>query len=474
MTVAVWFRNDLRVFDNPALHRACRSTDTVIGIYLYTPDQLSAHDVGANKKRFILETVAALSQDLKKLGIPLLVQRCKMFNDAVTALADICSEQHVSELHFNEEYELNELRRDTQAYALLSQRGVRIQRHQDQVILAPGSVLTGQGQAFRVFTPFKRAWIKQVQQEELQPLPALKRRSTIHLPATDTDTMLKWAKPQPANALWQAGSKQAYKILDHFIDQRIEQYREQRDFPALVGTSQLSPYLAVGAISSRACFHAALSANRMEWDSGNQGILTWVSELIWREFYKHLAYNFPDVCKGKAFQAATDLLRWKRDGKLMNAWAEGRTGYPIVDAAMRQLVTTGWMHNRLRMVTAMFLTKHLFIDWRLGEAFFMQHLIDGDFAANNGGWQWSASTGADAAPYFRVFNPARQSERFDADGQFIKHWLPELAELSPSQIHDPSPLERQRCNYPAPIVDHRSAVDQVKAEFQNLKTMEYA
>ncbi|MEZ5508962.1 MAG: deoxyribodipyrimidine photo-lyase [Gammaproteobacteria bacterium] len=474
MTVAVWFRNDLRVFDNPALQEACRGREPVVAIYLYTPQQFAAHDMGANKQRFIIETVMALSQDLQKLNIPLLALRCKRFDDSLKTLEQVCREHGITAVHCNEEYELNEQRRDAEAFRRLQRHNVIFTRHQDQVLLAPGSVLTGQGQPFRVFTPFKRSWIKQAQHLTLQPLPAPRKRAAMPMAPTDITTIDGWAAPQSANQLWPAGSKEAYQRLDRFVASRIEHYDEQRDFPVVDGTSQLSAYLAVGALSARACFHAALTANRHEWDSGNKGIQTWVSELIWREFYKHLIHHFPDVCKGQPFQAYTAAIPWQRNMKLFDAWASGNTGYPIVDAAMRQLLATGWMHNRLRMVTAMFLTKHLFIDWRLGEAFFMQHLIDGDFAANNGGWQWSASTGADAAPYFRVFNPTRQSERFDANGDFIRHWVPELATLHKSQIHDPNPLDRQLCHYPAPIVDHRTAVDRIKAEFQHIKTMELA
>lgn len=472
MTVAVWFRNDLRVQDNPALFEACRNDDSVIALYLHTPQQWESHDMGLNRQRFLLENLVCLSRDLAKLRIPLVAIPLKRFGDCSKTLVKLCQQHDVRELHFNEEYELNEQHRDTQVFTTLARAGVNVQRHRDQVLLAPGSVLTGQGQPFRVFTPFKRSWMKQVYDASIQPLPAPPKRRNSHVSPTPAEEIERWVPRQPANALWKAGSQEAYRRLDEFTAQRMEHYDQQRDTPAIDGTSQLSPYLSVGAISARACFHAALSANHFEWDSGNTGIQTWINELIWREFYKHLTFSFPDICKGNAFQPHTDRIPWQRNRALFDAWCNGKTGYPIVDAAMRQLLATGWMHNRLRMVVAMFLTKHLFIDWRWGERFFMQHLMDGDFSANNGGWQWSASTGADAAPYFRVFNPTRQSERFDSDGRFIKRWLPELADLPRTQIHDPSPLERQMCGYPAPIVEHRTAVDRVKMEFQNVKTAE--
>ena len=474
MTIAVWFRSDLRVQDNPALHAACSNREPVLAFYFFTPEQFAEHDMGLTRQRFIIENLLSLTQDLQKIGVPLLAERCKRFDDSVQKLLTLCRQHGISQVHFNEEYELNERRRDTQAFSLLTKADIAVQRHQDQTLLAPGSVMTGQGSPYRVFTPFKRAWIQLARRDAVQPLPVPKKRQAPAVSATAPEKIGRWVKPQSANAFWQAGSKEGYRRLDRFVELRIEGYQEQRDFPALDGTSQLSPYLAVGALSPRACIHAALSANRFEWDSGNPGIQTWISELIWREFYKHLIFNFPELCKGRAFQPATEFVRWQRNPELLDAWKNGSTGYPIVDAAQRQLSTLGWMHNRLRMVTAMFLTKHLFIHWQEGERWFMQQLIDGDFAANNGGWQWSASTGADAAPYFRVFNPTRQSERFDADGTFIRHWLPELKTLGSKQIHDPAPLERQRCNYPQPIVDHRIAVARIKQEFQSLKAIAFA
>jgi deoxyribodipyrimidine photo-lyase len=214
--------------------------------------------------------------------------------------------------------------------------------------------------------------------------------------------------------------------------------------------------------------HAALSLNHGSLSEGQQGIATWINELIWREFYKHLLVDFPQLCRFKPFKPETDRLPWKQDSELFEAWKAGRTGFPIVDAAMRQLKQTAWMHNRLRMVVAMFLTKHLFIDWRLGEAYFMSMLVDGDLASNNGGWQWSASTGVDAVPYFRIFNPTRQSQRFDERGDFIRQYLPELSGLDNKSIHMPSAQQAKALAYPLPIVDHSAAVAQTKLWFKRL------
>jgi deoxyribodipyrimidine photo-lyase len=224
-------------------------------------------------------------------------------------------------------------------------------------------------------------------------------------------------------------------------------------------------------LSFRQCCQAVLAENDGRLNEGDAGLTAWVNELVWREFYQHIVIGFPRVCRHRAFQQHTEALAWRDDETAFTAWCEGRTGYPIVDAAMRQLVETGWMHNRLRMVTAMFLTKHLLIDWRRGEAFFLRHLIDGEFAANNGGWQWAASTGTDAAPYFRIFNPTTQSQRFDPEGTFIKTYLPSLATLSAKQRHAPPAGDLLgQADYPAPIVDHKAARARALDAFKALKS----
>ncbi len=268
--------------------------------------------------------------------------------------------------------------------------------------------------------------------------------------------------------LWPAGEEAASDNLERFLRFRGRHYKQQRDFPNVRGTSELSPYLALGMISYRQCLQAVMSENSGHLADGDAGLTSWVNELIWREFYQHVAVGFPQVCRHQPFQEHTKQLRWRDDDKGFQAWCEGRTGYPIVDAAMRQLVTTGWMHNRLRMVTAMFLSKHLLIDWQRGEAFFMRHLIDGEFCANNGGWQWAASTGTDAAPYFRIFNPTTQSTRFDPEGEFIAHWLPELKSLPKKARHAPPQDMLNPTDYPAPIVDHKAARQRALDAFKAL------
>jgi len=282
--------------------------------------------------------------------------------------------------------------------------------------------------------------------------------------ATQTNT-----RPKPFNEapepLVAIGEQAAHDQLEQFVAKKAARYKDDRDFPALDGTSLLSPYLANGVLSGRQCLIAA----RQSGASG-KGIETWINEIAWRDFYIHILYHYPRVSMHRAFKPETEALEWNSPGEHFEAWKEGRTGVPIVDAAMRQLKATGWMHNRLRMVTAMFLTKNLFINWRLGEAWFMQNLVDGFLASNNGGWQWSASTGTDAAPYFRVFNPVTQSERFDPDGEFIRRWVPELAKLDSKRIHEPSRKGGViPKGYPRPIVDLKESRKEAIARFQALK-----
>ncbi|MBA57397.1 MAG: deoxyribodipyrimidine photo-lyase [Pseudomonadales bacterium] len=472
MLNAIWFRNDLRLYDNPALCAAGQSSHPIVAFYFFTPEQFRLHDVGETKQRFILETLAELQKDLAALNIPLIAMLSSDYSNSENLLGKLCDRYNVQTVFANRELELNERIRDRAAVQRLEKAGKSIQFYQDQTILPVGEVLTAEGTPYRVFTPFKRAWLKQAAATTLASAPPPKRQTALDIEPTSVEEILSWQSPTHANRFWQAGSHEAFKRLDNFCNSVIDRYQRERDLPSLESTSQLSPYLGVGAISLRTCLLQALQYNHHEWDSGNQGILTWINELIWREFYKNLSYHYPELSKGEAFNSATKHIPWSRDTEILQRWQKGMTGFPLVDAGMRQLNHLGWMHNRLRMVTAMFLTKQLFIDWHLGEAYFMQNLIDADYAANNGGWQWSASTGADAAPYFRVFNPVRQSQRFDANGDFIRKWVPELAGLGPRQIHDPSPIERQIAGYPLPIVDHKSSVEYVKQAFKTAQAME--
>ncbi|GMV27662.1 MAG: deoxyribodipyrimidine photo-lyase [Phycisphaerae bacterium] len=473
MATLVWFRADLRTVDNTALALACACDEPVVGVFLIAGDQWRRHDWATVKVDLVLRTLGELSRRLRELNIALLVRRADRFDDAPGVLVEVAREQGCTRLFFNREYEVNERRRDEAVIAAFEEAGLEALGFDDQTVMAPGSVLTKELRPYTVFTPFKKAWIAAARERGgvlPKKAPAVRARM-VGAPEPVPDRVAGFTglvRPD----LWPGGEEHARDRLKKFTRGRIASYKQDRDTPGINGTSVLSPYLAIGAISPRQCLKAALEANEGRYDEGNAGCVQWISELVWREFYKHLIAAFPRLCMGRAFKPETEKLRWREDDEGFAAWCEGRTGVPIVDAAMRQLVQTGWMHNRLRMITAMYLTKDLFIDWRRGERFFMQNLVDGDLAQNNGGWQWSASTGTDAAPYFRIFNPVSQSRACDPEGKFIRKFVPELAGLDDDAIHEPwtlPPMARSGIRYPEkPVADHVEARKRVLEEFKRI------
>jgi deoxyribodipyrimidine photo-lyase len=426
----VWFRSDLRVADNAALYEsACDGK--VSACFVNTPEQWHAHDVGENRLAFLSRCVHHLGNDLAKLGIRLHIVDASTFDDVPQALLDLARKIDAGRIVCNAEYPLNERHRDDQVRNLARAANVQFEKHHGSVVAAPGTILTGKAQPFTVFTPFRRRWLQRIDQDQIDPLPVPAPQSTP-LPPPDLPHSDLLAD------LWPGGEQTAIDRLDTFVDQHLEHYAEQRDLPALESTSSLSPYLSVGVLSPVQALRRMVDLNLFQMDTPHP----WVNELIWREFYRHVIALFDHVSTGRAFKRQYDQLIWRHAPDDLAAWKAGRTGYPLVDAGMRQLNATGWMHNRVRMVSAMFLTKHLLIDWREGERYFMNKLVDGDFASNNGGWQWSASTGTDAAPYFRIFNPTTQAKRFDGDGSYVRRWVEE--------IDNPDV-------YPQPIVEHRFA-----------------
>lgn len=464
----IWLRTDLRMHDNTAL-AAAAERGPCLALWLISPDQWKRHDDAPCKVDFWLRNLRELKQALATLHIPLLVRHSTRWDDAPQVLQDVCREHGVQAVHVNEEYGINEAKRDREVAAHLLKHGISFHSYLDQLLFSPGTVLTREGGYFKVFTQFRKVCYQRLH----HGLPALHaapgKQAATGIAADDIPEAIEGfaVPPQSLRDHWPAGEEHARQRLSGFVDDDMADYPEQRDLPAVDGTSQLSPYLAAGVISVRQCLHAALANNQGEFESGNPGAVTWINELLWREFYKHVLVGYPRVSRHRAFRPATEAVKWRDAPHDLAAWQEGRTGIPIVDAAMRQLLATGWMHNRLRMVVAMFLSKNLLIDWREGEAFFMRHLIDGDLAANNGGWQWSASTGTDAAPYFRVFNPLSQSERFDSKGRFLRHWLPELKALSDRDIHSPGGLFAVQ-GYPQPIVDLGSSRQRAIEAFRQL------
>ena len=467
----VWLRSDLRVSDNKALYNASLE-GPVVCVFLLCPEQWQEHGDGANKLCFFLKHLKHLESDLLKLNIPVIVRPAGWFADCPDELLNLARELDCQGIWFNDQYGLNELDRDNRVDHLFQQQGLLCHRFTDQVLFQPGSLLNGKGEYFKVFTPFKKHLYKQLNPNSIQPLPQPAKQPQQKVKIDSDSTYAELYTPTATNIEinWPVGEQTAQKRLQSFIHGRAEQYEQHRDYPSLDGTSSLSPWLNVGAISIRQCFYDALMANDGELDTGNPGLVCWMSELVWREFYKHILNGFPRLSMGRAFKEETDQLPWIENNEHYEAWKAGRTGIPIVDAAMKQLVQTGWMHNRLRMVTAMFLSKNLMLDWRLGERFFMEHLIDGDLGTNNGGWQWSSSTGTDAAPYFRMFNPESQSRKFDESGAFIRQWLPGLSGLDNESIHAPfAKNEIRDLDYPKPVVDLKASRERVLAAFKSLK-----
>ncbi len=458
----VWLRSDLRIHDNAALARAMAAGPT-IACFVISAKQWRQHDVGDARIAFLLRTLTELGNDLAKLRVPFKILKAPFFSDVPAVLARLAKKHHVEGLHFSAEYPLNERKRDSQVTIALEKLGCDVDVYESSLVRSPGTVLTGSNDPYTVFSPFKRRWLADLGGALGQEKTPRAQRA-IDVEADVVPRKIDGVDASLLADLWPGGEKAALGRMTAFCTAAISDYHKSRDLPALPGTSSLSPYLSVGALSPRRCFAAAGVTDAAGYSSLDDGPSTWLSELIWREFYRHVIAQFPHVSQLQPFKRNMKPVAWRHNKADFEAWCSGNTGYPVVDAAQRQLLATGWMHNRLRMISAMFLTKHLLIDWRWGERHFMEQLVDGDFASNNGGWQWSASTGTDAAPYFRIFNPITQAKRFDAQGDFIKHYVPELAELSGKALLEPWTVAGHE--YAPPIVDHKFARERALAAFK--------
>lgn len=473
----IWLRSDLRLHDNTALSAAA-ARGPCVAVYLLSPQQWLEHDDAACKVDFWLRNLAVLSHSLGELNIPLLIRTATHWHQAPQVLLELCQQLQIEAVHVNEEYGVNETARDAAVAEALEAKGIDWHSYLDQLFFKPGSVLTKTGTYFQVFSQFRKVCYERLHRSLPARVPAPALQTALDIESDKVPAQVEGfeAPGEHLRSFWPAGEAEARRRLDAFVDTQIDYYKSERDFPAKPGTSQLSAYLAAGVISPRQCLHAALQSNQGEFESGKVGAVTWINELLWREFYKHILVGYPRVSRHRAFRPETEALAWRDAPEELLAWQEARTGLPIIDAAMRQLLETGWMHNRLRMVVAMFLTKNLLIDWREGERFFMRHLIDGDLAANNGGWQWSSSTGTDSAPYFRIFNPLSQSEKFDTEGLFIKQWVPELNGLNKKEVHNPADLGGLFgvADYPSPIVNLSTSRQRALAAFKNLPSRQDA
>ncbi len=468
MTSGLWFRNDIRLQDNPAVAAALANSKgaaVVPALYLATPKQWQQHHWAPIKIDFLWRHLQQFQADAAQHQVALEVVIVDDWQQAAKACLLFCQRHNITDLYFNHEYPVHEQRRDRAVGVWLSEHGVQCHGFHGE-LLVPPVIKTQSGGYYQKFTPFNRAWRTHL---ALTGVP-----TAMQLPRQDVTNLLPPIAACPAprrdSSAWPVGEQAALQRLQLYIENQVKDYAAERDFPSIDSTSRLSPYWELGLLGPQAAARH-LQQLSPEFPHGlERGADVWLTELAWREFYQHLMQHIPRLSHGKAFQQHTDAFPWNTDEQQFARWCEGRTGYPIVDAGMRQLAAEGWMHNRVRMIVANFLVKDLQIDWRWGERFFMENLIDGSFPANNGGWQWSASTGTDAVPYFRVFNPTSQSIKVDPDGRYIRTWIKELENCPVEHIHAPAGWLRAngRADYPMPMVDHSSARERFLATFKQL------
>ncbi len=456
----VWFRRDLRDFDHAALARATAESRAVFAAFVFDRDILDALPRRDDRRvEFIRESLVELGQSLDRAGGGLVVLHGRA-EEAIPALAAKLRAQAV---YANRDYEPQAIARDAAVARALSSAGIAFHDTKDQVIFDRGEILTKAGVPYTVFTPYRAAWLRALAPADVAPRGVDVSRLARPPRATAVPGLADIGfEPTDVRAIGVTPGMEGGSALFAQFRRRIDRYREARDFPAVKGPSYLSAHLRFGTVSVR---ELASFAHARSLEPGGEGAATWLSELAWRDFFAQVLWHRPDVVT-TSFRREYESLEFPNDPSRFDAWREGRTGYPIVDAAMRQLARTGYMHNRLRMIAASFLVKDLLVDWRWGERHFAQWLIDYDLASNNGNWQWAASTGCDAQPYFRIFNPVAQSRRFDARGAFIRRYVPEVARLSDDDVHAPwqATPEAQRAagfaigrDYPPPVVDHASA-----------------
>ena len=454
-TAIFWFRQDLRLSDNPALLAACQCYDQVLPIYI-DDQHLLPSQLGKASQAWLHHSLSQLQQSLQRHGSDLFFFK----GDASSTLQQLTQQLNIDAVFWNRCYESQAITRDTQLKAALHAQG--IYAHSDNALLfnEPWQILKKDQTPYRVFTPY---W-KQVRQQGLlkppspapQTIPSLPALSSHSFGTLDTLKLLQHPNwPSKVMSHWQVGEAAAQQSLTTFIEQAgVFHYAAKRDFPSQPATSKLSPHLHFGEISPRQILWQCLSDKPL--DEIDKGTDTFIKEVIWREFAYYILFHFPET-QQQAMYPQFHQFPWRDDlEEPLTCWQQGKTGFPIVDAGMRELWETGWMHNRVRMIVASFLSKNLLINWQQGERWFRDTLVDADFASNTLGWQWASGCGADAAPYFRIFNPVRQSETFDPDGDYLRRWLPELASLDNKHIHQPWNMpasQRASLDYPQPIVD---------------------
>lgn len=475
-SVVQWFKRDLRTSDNTALSLASKKAKEggvpLICIFIVNPQDYQAHMTSAPRVDFELRTLEIMMKDLEELNIPLYVETIEDRKTISTHILEKCQEWGAKHLFCNIEYEVDELRRETKLTKMCLQKGIDFTAMHDDCVVPPETLMTGAGKQYSVYSPWFKAWIKHLHEHphmlkttepiSANPESAKQRFASIFtkpIPPAPPNKSLSEEDRRRLASLWPASEHAAQERLQRFLEHKVSKYKETRNLPSANSTSLLSVHFSSGTLAARTAIRCAQAANTTtKLDGGNPGIVGYISELAWRDFYKHVLAHWPYVCMSKAFKYEYNDIRWEYDSPSFERWCKGETGFPIVDAAMRQLNSMAYMHNRCRMIVASFLAKDLLIDWRMGEKYFMEHLIDGDFASNNGGWGFSASTGVDPQPYFRIFNPLLQSEKFDPEGEYIRKWVPELRDVRGKAVHDPygrgAAREAERNGYPRMVVDH--------------------
>jgi deoxyribodipyrimidine photo-lyase len=474
--VIVWFRQDLRLSDNPALRAAADSGRPVLPVYVLDDETPGPRRVGGAGRWWLHHSLTALAESLAVLGAPLVLRR----GIAADSVANLAAESGAGTVYWNRHVEPHWRAAERDLEQRLAARGIESRALPTSLLFEPGSIVSRQGKPFRVFTPFWKACL--TARPPGGPSPAPPRLRGIE-PPPGGESLGDWnflpTGPDWAEGLrqtWRPGERPGRERLEAFVDDDLRGYGRDRDRPEPGATSRLSPHLHFGEVSPRQVWHAV--RHRIEADAGAaHGGEAFLRELGWREFCAHVLVDHPQIAD-EPLQSRFARFPWADDRETLRAWQRGRTGYPIVDAGMRQLWHSGWMHNRVRMVAASFLVKHLLLPWQWGEAWFWDTLVDADIASNAGGWQWVAGCGTDAAPYFRIFNPVLQGEKFDPDGAYVRRWVPELEGLPDRWIHRPwqaPPLElsaagvRLGATYPEPIVDHALARARALAALETVK-----
>ena len=451
-TAIHWFRRDLRITDNTALNAAAKTSESVVPVYIASDWKKNHRWTGSNRQSFLCGSLEALDGNLRSVGSRLVIRQ----GDAVEQLEKLAVETKAGAIFYNRDPDPFGRAVEERLAKTATRLGIEVHAFKDVAIHERDEVLTGVGETFRVFTPYSKAW------EKLPKPPVGGRLKTLTTPDVSSlpvPTLSTWELPLAASGVFEPGEKAARERMREFLEKGLARYGANRDIPSGRHTSRLSQDLRFGLISIRE-LHQACLQKADSLDAGGRGsAMKYIAELVWREFYMQILWNYPEVLE-QEFNPKYRGMKWPGTAPNFEKWKNGETGFPIVDAAMRELRETGFMHNRTRMIAAMFLTKDLHLDWRLGEQYFMQTLVDGEIASNNGGWQWSAGTGADAAPYFRIQNPWSQTKRFDPEGAYIKKWVPELRDVPAEKLMDaPPPGVRLAKNYPPPVVDHAAARD---------------